>query len=105
MARPTDWCSASTATTSECSNRRGRRGLARADARRINRPAGKLGSQSVIAQISLDLAKSAELKEKTNREGFDENAAFRRLKRVSVSVFDLFPAPALRIARRSTVRD
>lgn len=60
------------------------------DARRINRPAGKLGSQSVIAQISLDLAKSAELKEKTNREGFDENAAFRRLKRVSVSVFDLF---------------
>lgn len=60
------------------------------DARRINRPAGKLGSQSVIAQISLDLAKSAELKEKTNREGFDENAAFRRLKRISVSVFDLF---------------
>lgn len=60
------------------------------DARRINRPAGKLGSQSVIAQISLDLAKSAELREKTNREGFDENAAFRRLKRVSISVFDLF---------------
>lgn len=60
------------------------------DARRINRPAGKLGSQSVIAQISLDLAKSTDLNEKTNREGFDENAAFRRLKRVSVSVFDLF---------------
>lgn len=60
------------------------------DARRINRPAGKLGSQSVIAQISLDLAKSTELKEKTNREGFDENSAFRRLTRISVSVFDLF---------------
>lgn len=60
------------------------------DARRINRPAGKLGTQSVIAQVSLDLAESPELKEKTNREGFDENAAFRRLKRISLSVFDLF---------------
>lgn len=60
------------------------------DARRINRPAGKLGAQSVIAQISLDLAKSTDLREKTNREGFDENAAFRRLKRISLSVFDLF---------------
>lgn len=59
------------------------------DARRINRPAGKLGAQSVIAQISLDLAKSTDLREKTNREGFDENAAFRRLKRISLSVFDL----------------
>jgi signal transduction histidine kinase len=60
------------------------------DARRINRPAGKLGVQSVIAQISLDLAKSTDLREKTNREGFDENATFRRLKRISLSVFDLF---------------
>jgi signal transduction histidine kinase len=59
------------------------------DARRINRPAGKLGTQSVIAQISLDLAKSPELREKTNREGFDENSAFRRLRRISLSVFDL----------------
>lgn len=60
------------------------------DARRINRPAGKLGAQSVIAQLLLDLAKSPDLKEKTNREGFDENAAFRRLKRIGLSVFDLF---------------
>lgn len=60
------------------------------DARRINRPAGKLGAQSVIAQISLDLSMSTDLREKTNREGFDENAAFRRLKRISLSVFDLF---------------
>lgn len=34
------------------------------DARRINRPAGKLGTQSVIAQVSLDLAKSFNLREK-----------------------------------------
>ncbi len=59
------------------------------DARRINRPAGKLGSQSVIAQVSIDLAKSRGLKEKTNREGFDENATFRRFRRIGLSVFDL----------------
>lgn len=60
------------------------------DARRINRPAGKLGTQSVIAQISLNLARSSELREKTNREGFDDNDAFRRLQRVVLSIFDLF---------------
>jgi signal transduction histidine kinase len=60
------------------------------DARRINRPAGKLGTQSVIAQISLSLAKSTGLREKTNREGFDDNDAFRRLQRVVLSIFDLF---------------
>jgi signal transduction histidine kinase len=60
------------------------------DARRINRPTGKLGTQSVIAQIALSLAGSTALKEKTNREGFDDNAAFRRLRRIVLSIFDLF---------------
>ncbi|TAK83176.1 MAG: ATP-binding protein, partial [Aquabacterium sp.] len=60
------------------------------DARRINRPAGKLGTQSVIAQVSLNLALSTDLKEKTNREGFDDNDAFRRLRRIVLSIFDRF---------------
>lgn len=60
------------------------------DARRINRPAGKLGTQSVIAQISLSLAGSTSLKEKTNREGFDDNEAFQRLRRIVLSIFDRF---------------
>ncbi|MBX3671269.1 MAG: ATP-binding protein [Rhodocyclaceae bacterium] len=60
------------------------------DARRINRPAGKLGTQSVIAQIGLSLTSSSSLKEKTNREGFDENEAFQRLKRIVLSIFDRF---------------
>ena len=60
------------------------------DARRINRPTGKLGTQSVIAQIALSLASSTALKEKTNREGFDDNEAFRRLRRIVISIFDLF---------------
>lgn len=60
------------------------------DARRINRPTGKLGTQNIIAQVSIDLDASGGLKEKTNREGFDDNDAFRRFRRVVQSVFDLF---------------
>lgn len=60
------------------------------DARRINRPTGKLGTQNIIAQISLNLEDSHLLKEKTNREGFDDNEAFRRLRLIVLSVFDKF---------------
>lgn len=60
------------------------------DARRINRPAGKLGTQSVIAQVSLDLGDSHGLKEKTNREGFDDNQTFRIFRRITLSIFDRF---------------
>lgn len=60
------------------------------DARRINRPTGKLGTRSIIAQISLDLDGSEGLKEKTNREGFDDNETFRRFRRIILSVFDRF---------------
>jgi signal transduction histidine kinase len=60
------------------------------DARRINRPTGKLGTQNVIAQIALDLAHSSSLREKTNREGFDDNEAFQRLRRIVLSIFDRF---------------
>lgn len=60
------------------------------DARRINRPAGKLGTQSVIAQIALSLSSSFGLKEKTNREGFDDNETFQRLRRIVLSIFDRF---------------
>jgi len=58
--------------------------------RRINRPAGKLGTQSVIAQISLTQAQSTGLQEKTNREGFDNNEEFSIFKRISQSIFEKF---------------
>ena len=56
--------------------------------RRINTPAGKLGTNSVVAAIHLDLDESIGLREKTNREGFDQNASFERLRRVVLSVFE-----------------
>lgn len=56
--------------------------------RRINTPAGKLGTGSVVAAIHLDLKASHGLREKTNREGFDQNETFERLRRIVLSVFE-----------------
>lgn len=58
------------------------------NARRINMPAGKLGTNSVVAAVHLSLEKSTGLKEKTNREGFDQNPTFGRLRRIVLSVFE-----------------
>ncbi len=56
--------------------------------RRINTPAGKLGTSSVVSAIHLELDESSGLREKTNREGFDQNDAYERLRRVVLSVFE-----------------
>ncbi|WP_374566068.1 ATP-binding protein [Ideonella sp.] len=58
--------------------------------RRINRPAGKFGTNSVIAGIEISSATSDGLTEKTNREGFNENEVFRRFRRAVLSAFDHF---------------
>jgi hypothetical protein len=58
------------------------------NARRINTPAGKLGTGSVVSAIHLDLNESSGLREKTNREGFDQNEDFERLRRIVLSVFE-----------------
>jgi Histidine kinase-, DNA gyrase B-, and HSP90-like ATPase len=56
--------------------------------RRINAPTAKLGTNSVVAAIDLNLSESPGLREKTNREGFDQNDAFYRLQRIVLSVFE-----------------
>jgi signal transduction histidine kinase len=56
--------------------------------RRINAPTGKLGTNSVVAAIHLSLSESHGLREKTNREGFDQNETFERLRRIVLSVFE-----------------
>jgi signal transduction histidine kinase len=60
------------------------------NARRINRPGGKVGLHSIVAAIHLSLEKSRGLREKTNREGFDQNEAFARLQRIVLSAFEHF---------------
>lgn len=50
--------------------------------RRINVPARRIGNNQVIGTIRLKLAKSRDLVEKTNREGFVENPAYRAFRAV-----------------------
>ena len=52
------------------------------DLRRINTPTRRISRNIVVGAIELSLEKSQDLKEKTNREGFVENSALRRLKQI-----------------------
>lgn len=58
--------------------------------KRINRPGTAIGTDSIIGAIDLDLECSHGLKEKTNREGFDETPVFYKLQRIVNSVIEHF---------------
>lgn len=60
------------------------------NARRINKPAEKIGTSQLVAAIELDLSSSAELQEKTNREGFNENETFSRFRLLALSIIQHF---------------
>jgi len=60
------------------------------NAGRINSPGKKIDTGMVIASIDLSLEDSSGLKEKTNREGFDDNPTFKRLKWIMTSVIEHF---------------
>jgi len=60
------------------------------NAGRINRPGKKIGTNMVLGGIDLDLERSFGLKEKTNREGFDENDFYHRFKWITSSVIEHF---------------
>lgn len=62
------------------------------DARRVNTPVGKLSNRLVLGEIHLDLAQSPGLREKTNREGFEENTAFRELRYAALCAFAVLEA-------------
>lgn len=51
------------------------------DQRRFNSPTKGLSNSLLVAAVSLDRAKSIDLVEKTNREGFVENQAYLNLKK------------------------
>ena len=52
------------------------------DLRRVNVPARNISRNIVVGAVELSLADSHGLREKTNREGFVENDAQRRLRRI-----------------------
>lgn len=60
------------------------------NAGRINSPGKKIDTGMIIAGIDLDLEGSSGLKEKTNREGFDDNHTFKRFKWIMASVVEHF---------------
>lgn len=52
------------------------------DLRRVNTPTRNISRNIVVGAIDLSLEASEALQEKTNREGFVDNDAFRRLKKI-----------------------
>lgn len=63
--------------------------------RRINRPGDRFGTNSLVAAVSLDLESSDQLKEKTNREGFDSGGAFSKFQKLVFSAFERFEREAM----------
>ncbi len=52
------------------------------DLRRVNTPTRNISRNIIVGAVDLSLEFSIELTEKTNREGFVENDAYRRLKQI-----------------------
>ena len=62
------------------------------DLRRINRPTKRLSNNILIGEIHLDLEQSTSLKEKTNREGFVDNDAYREFNYAVLCAITYFEA-------------
>lgn len=60
------------------------------NARRINKPTERLGTNQLVAAIDLDLTASSGLQEKTNREGFNEDETFTRFRQLVLSIVQHF---------------
>ena len=60
------------------------------DLRRVNTPARKISRNIVVGAVELSLASSPGLREKTNREGFVENATVQRLKQIVLGALTPF---------------
>lgn len=58
------------------------------DLRRVNAPDRRISRNLVLGGISITLKESVELREKTNREGFQENDAFERLRILTLGAFE-----------------
>jgi signal transduction histidine kinase len=60
------------------------------DIRRVQRPGERLSRNIVIGAINLKLGPSSGLREKTNREGFDETEVYERFQRIVTSIVHAF---------------
>lgn len=60
------------------------------DQKRINNPSGRIGNKQVIGLVEVCQSQNPLLREKTDREGLQENAAFQMLKRLTEQAIDVF---------------
>lgn len=73
------------------------------DLKRVNNPTRGLSRNIVVGHISLHQESSFELVEKSNREGFIENTAYDRLRRIVLGALD--PLQREREADRKAIRE
>ncbi|WP_349041978.1 ATP-binding protein [Agrobacterium sp. SORGH_AS 787] len=55
------------------------------DLRRVNQPAKAISNNNIVGLINLQMSSSAGLKEKTSRDGFDDNVTYQRLRAIVLS--------------------
>ena len=70
--------------------------------RRVNEPTKRISNNIIVAAVHLTREKSTGLKEKTNREGFIENEAFRELKKALI--YSLAQIEELRYEDKEKIR-
>ena len=58
------------------------------DSRRVNQPTRSISNNNVIGLVELDDAESVGLREKTSRDGFDDNAAYQRFRIIVLSAIN-----------------
>ena len=66
------------------------------DLRRVNSPTRRISNNNILGAIHLDLKESTGLIEKTNREGFQENAEAHILKRIILGILATFEGQRLK---------
>jgi signal transduction histidine kinase len=62
------------------------------DLRRVNQPTLRVSRNVIVGAVNITLERSVDLVEKTNREGFVENDAFSRLRRIVIAALSAMEA-------------
>lgn len=62
------------------------------DLRRVNQPTRRVSRNVIVGAVNLSLERSERLVEKTNREGFVENEAYSRLRRIVLATLTALEA-------------
>jgi predicted Zn-ribbon and HTH transcriptional regulator len=70
------------------------------DIRRVNTPTARTSNNQILGALRLDATTSCDLREKTNREGFIENAAFSDFRDAVISVLTQVEAEKTRDQRK-----